>query len=405
MKILFLAKSPDATKYFRADMPAKYLNKAGHDARVMYLEEQPKAGQPHPVRTDDVEWADVLVCQRPVSEYALNVITQIKKKYPQLPVVGEYDDNYFEVPNWNQGYTYLAGMWEWCQKIPALFDGIIFSTESLREYFTQGAWSRGGMSPVRFTGPTAVIPNSMDFETIDGLTPLPPFLIDAPELNKTGNLQKAYQITSHDFAELHRDKVVVAWIGSAFHFQDIQQLTEGIRAVAKRDPRIVFLFVGYTQGNVVASLPINRLFLCGGKHPITEYYRMLKSFKIDISLAPLRACTFNAGKSNLKILEAMTFGWYPVCSDFDPYEDDLDPDAAQWEGEGYQPRHGSLVNMMNPLHWADAIVAAAQKVRDEKLKQQMIDDNSRYVRAEYSPELRVPMYLEFFEQMLAKKVR
>lgn len=394
MKILQLAKTPDATETYRLVYPQRALEVAGHEVRRMYLEAWPMKGQHHPVRPQDVEWADLLHVQRPLSEFSLKTIQQVKARYPHLPIVGDYDDDYFHVPRWNQGYTYVAAHSEWWPHIVPLFDGITFSTHPLRESFEENGW----------TGPSAVIQNVIDLDAIEALEPRYDFHVDCPRLNDNGGLEVAARLDAAGFNELARGKTVVCWAGSAFHYADIDQVAEALKAVAEADENVLFIFVGYTQGNIVKALPSNRLFLVAGSS-IEDYYRRLKSLKIDISLAPLHPCKFNNAKSNLKLMEAFSLGWFPVAVDLDPYFDDLDPEAVTAEGDLWIPRHGLLVDPNFPVKaWSDAILKAIAQVRNPDVDLWR-KNNLTYVRERYTLPDRVEDYDTFFRQVAAAKAR
>lgn len=391
MKILFLSKSPDATEVYRCAIPQKYLQRAGHDVRRTYVEEQPrKPGSG--IKEADVEWADVVVFQRPLTKFALDCLTMIKQKIPGKVLVGDYDDDYFSVPTWNPGYTFVkANQPHWEQMLP-LFDGLTVSTNPLK-----GALMQATQAPIE------VIPNGFDFDAFDAARSDVKFGLKASRI-KDKAIDHAYAIDNQQFNELMRDRVVVGWAGSRFHYVDQEWLVDSLADICKADERIVFLFIGYIQDRVVKEIPLSRLFTAAGAYPVENFYAMLKSVKIDIALAPLDPCTFNSSKSNLKILEAMSLGAFPVCSRFDPYEEDLDWEAAMvFEDDEFMPRHGLLVDYRE-IDWKEKILSAAKTVSDPVAKAAMMSANNAYVRARHSAELRTEAYVNFFQSLLNAKV-
>lgn len=390
MKILFLSKSADATEVYRCVIPQKYLQRAGHEVRRTYVEDQPRKPGTG-IKGADVEWADVIVFQRPLTKFALDCLIQIKNKLPNKVLVGDYDDDYFSVPTWNPGYTFVkANQPYWEQMLP-LYDGIMVSTETLR-----------GAIEAETKAPVEVIPNGFDFEMFDAASSTSRFVLKASRL-KDGGIDHAYSVDNEQFNQLMSDKVVVGWAGSKFHFVDQEWLVDCLADVCRRNKDIVFLFVGYIQDRVVREIPLSRLFTSGGAYPVENFYSMLKSVKIDVALAPLDPCRFNASKSNLKIMEAMALGAYPVCSRLDPYEDDLDwEEAVEDEGKNFTPRHGLLVDYRT-IDWREKILNAAASASDPVAKEAIKKANNAYVRERHSAELRTHMYVEFFQSLLDAK--
>jgi glycosyltransferase involved in cell wall biosynthesis len=391
LKILFLSKSPDATEFYRCEIPQKYLELSGHEVRRCYLEKQPKlAGSG--IQTADVEWAEVIVFQRPLTRFALNCLQQIRTRYPAKVLVGDYDDDYYSVPDWNPGFTFVKAHEPVWTRMPALYDGIVASTLPLKEKLE-----------TKTQTPIEVIANGFDFELFDSLEPCQPFYVQATTLGKDGNAEHVYPITNEQFNELMRDRTVVAWAGSRFHYVDLDYLSSAVAEVCRVNPDIVFLFVGYIQGNVLKGVPVSRLFTVGGRYPTHEFYRLLKSLKIDIMLAPLDPCEFNQSKSAIKIYEAMAIGAYPICSEFDPYEDELDPEALLWEGEVYRDRYGTLVPYQNRA-WSKAILQAASDLKDPIVADSWRTANHSYVRERHHASARSELYIKFFTRLLNAKL-
>lgn len=392
MKILFLPKAPDATAYFRCELPAKALAAAGHDVRSRYLE--PNPGVPDSgVREEECEWADVIVVQRPLTEYALGIVRRIKQCLPRTAVVGDYDDDYYSVPTWNPGYTFVKANEPHWQAMVAEMDGVVVSTDPLAEAIHR-----------RYKGPVEAIPNGFDFETFDALPPPPPFPLAASRVGADGRSHDvAYTVGSEEFNELMRDRVVVAWAGSQYHFSDLARLAPCVPEIMRRHPEVTLLFVGYVTGDVLRGAPLSRVFTCGGRFPATAFHGMLRALKIDVMLAPLEPVEFNASKSNLKVMEAMALGAYPVCSKFDPYQDDLDlEELAEVDPDDATPRHGRLVPYRRGA-WADAVSDAVRVVTDPIERDRCRRDNAEFVRSRHAAPLRAPLYEEFFTRILEAK--
>lgn len=393
MKIYFLAKSPDATAYFRVQMPEIALRAAGHEVVVDYLEPH-KAIDNSGVKAAHLAWADVIVVQRPTTKKALQVVRQIKATYPKKPVLGDYDDDYYSVPRWNPGYPHIKANEDHWKSAVSEFDGLILSTDALEDAFTlQG----------RYRGQTAVIQNGFDFETFDAMPASPEFPLQAVQIDDEDprKLLGAYSITNEQFNIVMADKPVIAWAGSAFHYMDLEWLAVDIKEICERVPDAVFLFVGYVQGNIVKDIPLSRIFTCGGASPVPRFHRLLVDLKIDYMLAPLHPVDFNESKSNLKLMEAMTLGAYPICADMEPYADDIgETDCGEDvpEDQGY----GLLVPHEKGA-WADAIEFAVGLKSDPAMHEATLRHNRDYVRRKHDIRNRVPDYEAFFKAMLEAK--
>ena len=388
MKILFYAKVPDATKHYRIDIPAKYLRRVpGVQVDVAYAEKRNRAPG-NGFKTEDLKGADIVVLQRPVTPGVIKLIEHIKTNYPQLPIICDYDDDYFAVPRWNQGYRHLKVNEDYWKQIVKEFDGAICSTEPLAEVMRKH--SGKGEEEVVHIG------NGFDFEAFDALSPLagPPLI--APDPDRTDKIVPAYSLDVEQFNQLAENKTVVAWAGSKYHYVDLDWLPPSIEKVCAKTDDILFLFVGYIQGNLVKKSKINRLFISKGAPGPANFYRMLMSLKIDIMIAPLDPNAFNQSKSNLKLMEAMALGCYPICSDWDPYEHDLD---AEFTGRRV---HGHLVGYQ-PYDWAEAIMYAANLVSDPDYRTKLRAENDAYMRSTHSAELRTEQYLNYFKTMMRRK--
>lgn len=388
MHVLYAAKSPDATEYYRCRIPGKYLARCdGVEVRYTYVEKMPKIPGAVGIQQKDIDWADVVIFQRPTNNVAFNAIQQIRAKNPEKPLIGDYDDDYYSVPKWNPGFPHISMNERWWKQIIPLFDGIITSTIPLRDKLSKHNNKR-----------VVCIPNGFDFEEFDDYTPVEGMQFIAPEKNAQ-QMRAYYDLNLEQFNEIHKDKTVVVWAGSKFHYCDLDWLPDDIEAVMKKTDDIVFLFVGYCQMNVINKSDVNRLFVTKGVAPVQRFYHMLQGIKFDIMLAPLHPCAFNCSKSNLKLMESMALGAYPLCSAWDAYEYDLNPELNGGETDQI---HGQLVGY-NPGDWANAILETAGKLKDEEYVKQMRMENDAYVRTTHAAELRTDLYMDLFDELIQKK--
>lgn len=400
MKILFYPKFPDATKHYRVDIPAKYLQRV---PGVTVVTEYPEKGtipnapgflESHIAGDEET----VVVLQRPVTTAILSVIEKIREKRPDIPIICDYDDDYLSVPEWNPGYRHITMFIDPLKEIMKRADGAIASTPPLQEVL-QRMMKKGENEVV-------CIPNGFDFEMFDTLSPHPGEPLIAPNPENIQNVQAMYSLDFEQFNDFAQNRTVVAWAGSRFHFADLDILCQDIENVIKMRDDIIFVFIGYSQGNLIKSSKINRLFLAKGvSSGVSNYYRMLLAMKIDIMLCPLHPCAFNASKSNLKLLEALALRRYPICSDWDPYNIDLDPEFANAEVHGtlvpYYPNkdHGFSCD------WTSPILRVADELSDPSYVTKYREENDAYVRSTHDADLRTELYMNYFRTMLELKKR
>lgn len=391
MRVLFYAKAPDATKYYRVDVPAKYLREAGVEVEVKYAEAQPKIPGTKGFNVKDVENADVVVFQRPVTGGVVQAINYIKKNHPKVPVVCDYDDDYYNVPRWNPGYPHIkVNEDKWKSIIEKGIDGAICSTDPLSAVIRKNAKPE---ALVRTIG------NGFDFEEFDLIKPHHSIQMVAPDPTQTSDqIVGMYDLDTDQFNEMAEDRTVCLWAGSKFHYCDLDWLPSSISKICRERDDIIFLFVGYMQGNIVKASKPNRLFLAKGVPGVMPFYSLLSSISADIMLAPLDPNPFNASKSNLKVMEAMALGLYPLCSEWEPYEQDLDPEL----NEDMDDVHGGLVGY-EPNAWHKSILETVDKLKDPVYKKKSKQENDAYLRCTHAAELRTDDYINYFKEIIDLK--
>lgn len=410
-----MPKAPDATCYFRVTLPSRGLAALGHEVRARYPERVAGIKDGELAQDDDIAWADIIVVQRPITSEVLGAVRRIKKRFTSKPLVGDYDDDYATVPRWNPGFGFVKANEESWRALTQEMDGIVVSTYPLGEAIES-----------RYAGPVEVIPNGFDFDTLDAAPEGPLVRLDAVRLGPKLELEKVYPVASDAFNELMRDRVVVCWAGSRHHYADLDLLARDVPQIMREHPEVTLLFVGYVQGNVLRGAEMSRVFTCPPRFPTPAFHVMLRGLKIDIMLAPLatqnptvlgvtpaqhraereHTMRFNSAKSNLKVMEAMAIGAYPVCSRLDPYQDDLDFDEIEDIEPGDLdrfPRQGRLVNYSGKGAWAAGIKDALKVVSDPVSRERMRRENAEYVRARHAAPLRAQAYESFFTRLMEAK--
>jgi len=377
VNILFLARWVDATSYFRCELPAKYISSYGHECRMDYIKplSQVKGSG---LKEHDIQWADVIIFQRPIATDEVEIIADVKSRYPGKLLVGEYDDNYDDVPIWNPGYTYIGakrGQWSEALKY---YDMVTVSTEPLKELI---------VDKHKYKGPVKVIKNSMDLNLFESSEPNYTHKIVGPDLSEEFKDIVNFEMTVEQFNKITEDKIVVGWFGSRTHYGDIDLIENELLDVLKDNEDVVLLFVGFLNWRTVLSVDYGRLFYNPGVWPVQKYLSFLKAVNIDVSLSPVAPNAFNRCKSFLKVLEAMAAGFIPVASEFDTYEHDM------FEGFYADYTYGS---------WRTQINKAIDEVRFGN-KKKFADKNYEIVQEFYDAKNMVREWISFFEEGLSKK--
>lgn len=230
--------------------------------------------------------------QRSCTEGHYNLIMHVKKAIQpkhKVPVIYEIDDMLFDIPNWNYASIYYNKAKPIIEKIMSSVDGIVTSTETLKEKYSQ------------YCKRIEVIPNH-----------LPKFI--------WGDIYPA-----HDYKD-ENEKIKILWAGSQNHFahKGIQgndakggdfgeELLNFIRKTAD-------VYEWHLQGAMPVELSgvKNKIHFHKWKN-IFEYPRFVKSLEPDICIAPLLDDPFNHCKSRIKALEYSALGAVGVYSNVTPY--------------------------------------------------------------------------------------
>lgn len=231
--------------------------------------------------------ADVVVWQPLFYGHSLEFFNDLKYKLGK-PFLVETDDNFTDVPPWNEAfYSFAPGSSPSRNAATciSIADGLIVSTPHLKETYShlnERCW---------------VVPNSIDFNEWDGL-----------KRRSGGPLR-------------------VGWIGGKAHVRDLYMIKDAVKELHNRHKDVRFYFVNSALkeyaaakrcGYVFEGLP--RVMYTDKSAPINLYPRFMSSFKFDIGLAPIEDCNFNRSKSNLRWLEYSALGIPTVASDMGEFK-------------------------------------------------------------------------------------
>lgn len=189
--------------------------------------------------------------------------------------VTEIDDNIFDIPSGNvASHPYQPNSEaEWVgQKQIQMSDALICSTQFLLDKMKV-------MFPDK---PAYLIPNSLDFDIWDKLTFEDGGLPPKPE----GWLR-------------------IGYTGCSNHRKDLELIREPMSAILKEFPNVQFFITPQPEpsGYFTGWPGVPNMGFVAKWVQINEYPKFLKSWDLDIGIAPLQDNDFNRAKSNLRWLE------------------------------------------------------------------------------------------------------
>lgn len=235
---------------------------------------------------------DILYVQNPADKNEIQAVEQYRKFIPDLKVVVSLDDILSEIPENSSVYKHfqskIRDVRTRMKRALALADVLVVSTEYIRQYYADQH------SDIR------LVPNRLPKSVWGALT--------------------SQRNTSA--------KPRVGWVGAQQHKGDLKQLEEVIRQTADR---IEWVFMGMWPEEVAELLTEKHLPVL-----FADYPAKLASLNLDLALAPLEINEFNAGKSNLRLLEYGAMSWPVICSDIYPFRTQSPPvtyaaaDTASW---------------------------------------------------------------------------
>jgi glycosyltransferase involved in cell wall biosynthesis len=296
MKIFFVTPFNTGCSKWRAEIPAKYLQKRGH--AVHFYEERMNSGCP-----------DVIVFARAYTDNLLPLYQWAKSR--KLRVVYDTDDAIDCVDKSNPAYAFSRSRLDQTLFMITNADAVTTTTPELADHLRQ--WN-----PV-----VAIIPNSID-----------------PE-----------EWTIHPRSRNRETRI--GWAGGSTHYRDIALVME---ALSDLQGKLNFKFIvhGLTSRASVKELYQSCLKSGGGRFrasgeggavkafldqsehlryefkPYVEtrdYVRSVCDLRFDIGLAPLADTVFNRHKSCVKYYEHAMSGAVTLASDVLPYSREV-PDRC-----------------------------------------------------------------------------
>lgn len=355
MKILFYTRDVTACRYFRVELPFKYLSK---DPDI-HTEVTPTLLPQH-----FTDW-DVVVFQKNVQKKDTALIKKVQASGGK--VVYEADDDYFNIPPWNTGalvgYRHVRNGIE---EILRTVDAVTVTTQHLADQYK------------RYNSKIFVLPNSIDISLVSKIESgaFIPTITDG-----FGKL-----VSYADYKKRTEGKLVIGYYGSATHYGDLKLAVRPIGKFLNRSDS-VFTFVGNLPNELRWAIPKEKLFTV---HPVIldNYMKMLKSLEFDVTICPIQDISFNRSKSNLKVIESMSLGSVPVTSKVGEYIKTI--------------THGQTGFLCSST---DDWIAAFSSLQNEGTRQRMQQNCKRYVSDNYDIVKTVDLWKQAYRTVAGGKTK
>lgn len=220
--------------------------------------------------------------QRPADEAHVKMMSDLKNRIRQAPVIVDYDDYVFDIPNINIASNYYMEREKNIREALSLADGITVSTEFLRNKL------------LKYNSNISVVPNY-----------LPKFLWKEPHFDLERNMNK---------------KPKILYPGSATHFNQTgsggdfeRELIDFIKSTTDK-------YEWHFIGGCPYELKENKAVYIHPWKSYFEYPDFIKSLNVDLAIAPLEVNDFNKSKSNIKFQEYVASGICGIYQDIEPYK-------------------------------------------------------------------------------------
>ena len=280
-RILFFSADSMGCGFYRTAQPAKWLRKLSWEIRM---------GDTNKIESKDIDWADLMVIQRPSSSFQISAIQYAKSQGKK--VVFELDDYIQGILPSNPGYEAWKperlNLARTCHAM-RLADAVTTTTELLANEWKQ------------FNKNIYVLPNYLDFTL--------------------WNKRIAFRDT---------ERIRIGWIGGCSHQADLEVIAQPMIDICREFPKVKFVLMGFIPEKVFEAIPsmAEPCKACGyeGQIEFRQGVEVLKfpstiaTTSIDIGLAPIIDISFNRTKSDLKLKEYMRLGVPWIASDVTPYQ-------------------------------------------------------------------------------------
>ncbi len=301
---------------------------------------------------------DIAIWQPVHYDHTLEFFNHCRQKYGKSTVV-ETDDNYVDVPPWNQAQqSFRPGARPRVIGLQSLSmaDAVTVTTPHLAE------------TNAKFNSNIHVIENSLDF---------------------TGDRK----FVGWDKVSVRKHRGVrLGWIGGRSHFNDLLLVAPALRQILEIYPEVTLCLVNsaFEESCKLTRTPypfegLSNVRVFDRSVPINRYAAFAASFGFDIGIAPLVDCNFNRSKSNLRWLEYSALKIPTVATDISHFRQSIK------DGED-----GYLIPNNDLDEW---VTRLGLLIRDQTLREQIGRQAYRRVKKDFNVKRNAPKYVRLLKEL------
>lgn len=304
------------------------------------------------------ELADVVVWHPMYYDWTLDFFLEMQHKH-QKPFVIDMDDNYVDVPQWNEAYeSFRSGQPFRRVALDSMrnADALFVTTRHLGEVY----------QPINDN--IYLIENSLDFK---------------------GDRK----FVGWDKVSTRKHKgTTIGWIGGRAHFEDLMMVAPALRQVLEKHPDVKLSLIN--SALKLSCEALGRPYPFGGLKnvhyadrsvPINRYAQFMSSFGFDIGIAPLVDCNFNRSKSNLRWLEYSALKVPTVATDISHFKESIDPGTT-----------GLTIPDNNLQAWVNALEFL---IADKNVRELVGRNAYRKVKKDFNVARNAPNYLRLLKRL------
>lgn len=307
------------------------------------------------------EQADIVIWHPMYYARSMDLFMEMKHKH-QKPFIVEVDDNYIDVPTWNEAYhSFRNGASFRAISIESMrqADALMVTTPHLGELYTQ------------FNDNVYVIENSLDFK---------------------GDRK----FVGWDKVSVRKHKGIrIGWIGGRAHFDDLMMVAPVLREILQKYPDVTLVLINSAIKHSCELLNkpypfegLKNVHYADRSVPINRYAQFAASFGFDIGIAPLVDCNFNRSKSNLRWLEYSALGIPTIASGISHFNQSIE-----------NGKTGLLIKDNDLTEWKNALELL---INDKPMREQIGKQAYARVKKDFNVKRNTPLYIRLLKELAAQ---
>lgn len=383
-RIAMIPSSTDGVNYYRLATWAFEMRKYRNTiVDLLWFKYEIDPSRPHPwqedLKRDDPSWdmqgltvgqyirgcidracelADIVVWHPMYYDWSFDFFLEMQHKH-QKPFIVEVDDNYVDVPPWNEafhGFRNGSSFRRISLDCMRNADALMVTTPHLGEVYAS-------INDNRY-----VIENSLDFK---------------------GDRK----FVGWDKVSVRKHKGTrLGWIGGRAHFDDLMMVAPVLRTILEKNPDVTLSLINSAVKQSCEALGrpypftgLKNVQYADRSVPINRYAQFAASFGFDIGIAPLVDCNFNRSKSNLRWLEYSALHLPTIATDISHFRQSINPGID-----------GLLVADNDLQKWQESIEFL---IEDKNVREEIGRNAYKRVKKDFNVAKNAPQYIRLLKQL------